>query len=138
MTKALLANKAKMAANNWLRPLNCLTAYIPTDEVNMDVTINSTLFPMRIPTSKMMDVMPINPIRASNMMVRTMAATVMGIKYSDKARFSVKRKARPTSIVKTNPISITIRQSSKIGVRYVSKNVKKKDTMIPITRMRPK
>ncbi len=87
MTKALLANKAKMAANNWLRPLNCLTAYIPTDEVNMDVTINSTLFPMRIPTSKMMDVMPINPIRASNMMVRTMAATVMGIKYSDKARF---------------------------------------------------
>ena len=67
-----------------------------------------------------------------------MAATVIGIKYSDNSKFCVNKKARPTSIENINPRSRTILQSSKICFLYVNKKVKKKDTIIPITSILPK
>ena len=85
----------------------------------------------------MIDVMPINAILASNMIVKTIAATIIGIRYSDNSKFCLIKKAKPTSIENIKPIRRTILQSSKIGFLYVSKKVKKKDTIIPITNILP-
>ena len=117
MAKALLPTNAKIAVKSWLRRRSWRTAKIPTEDVNIDVTINSTLLPIRIATSKMMEVIPINPIRASNMIVSTIAATVIGIKYSDNASFWVNKYARLTSIVNMSASNSTIFQSSKMVVR---------------------
>ena len=105
--------------------------------MNIAVTINSTLFPIKIVISKIIDVIPIKAILASNIIVKTIAATVIGIKYSDNSKFCLNKKAKLTSIKNINPISKTILQSSKICFLYVSKKVKKKDTIIPITNILP-
>ena len=49
------------------------------------LTINSKSLPIIIPTNRTIDVVPINPIRASNKIVNNIAATVTGIKNSEKS-----------------------------------------------------
>ena len=62
-----------------------LTVYIAIDDMNKPVTMNSKSLPIIIPTKRTIDVVPINPIRASNKIVNNIAATVTGIKNSEKS-----------------------------------------------------
>jgi hypothetical protein len=80
-----------------------------------------------IPVKITIDVVPINPILASNKIVRDMAATVMGIRYGEIFSFITNTYDKPISAKNINVISSTIFQSSNMGVLYMNKNVKKNE-----------
>ena len=75
--------RANIAVINLLLVRIRRTVYTATNEVNRPVTINSRLLPIIIPTKRTIEVVPMNPIRASNKIVRSIAATATGIKNSE-------------------------------------------------------
>ena len=91
------AINAKMALNNWLLLLKLLTEYIATSEVNKEVVKYSKSLPKIIEISKMVDTMLINAIWKSNNIVKTIAAIIIGIKYSEKLNLCVKTNAAAIS-----------------------------------------
>ena len=76
-------NSKKIAVINLLLVLILLTVYIAIEDMNKLVTMNSRLLPIIIPTKSTIDVVAINPIRASNKIVNNIAATVIGIRNSE-------------------------------------------------------
>jgi hypothetical protein len=96
-----------MVVMNWLLVLKRRTIYMATEEIKIIVMINSRLLPIKMPLKRVMDIVPINPILASKRIVSNMAATLMGIKYSDNSNRKTKSSVKPMMIAKINEISKT-------------------------------